>query len=179
MELQRKSFETEIGGKVLKLEVSKVGEQANAAVIGKYGDTTVLATVVVGSNDRDIDYMPLSVDYEERHYAVGKILGSRYQRREGRPSEEAILSGRLVDRAIRPLFDNRMRRDIQVVVTILSFDEEHDPDLIALNTVSAAIFSSNIPWKGPVGGVKVAKIDGKIVLNPKMSELALGKVEFE
>lgn len=179
MELQRKSFETEIGGKVLKLEVSKVGEQANAAVIGKYGDTTVLATVVVGSNDRDIDYMPLSVDYEERHYAVGKILGSRYQRREGRPSEEAILSGRLVDRAIRPLFDNRMRRDMQVVVTILSFDEEHDPDLIALNTASAAILSSNIPWKGPVAGVKVAKIDGKIVLNPLMSELAKGKVEFE
>ncbi len=179
MELQRKSFETEIGGKTLKLEVSKVAEQANSAVIGKYGDTTVLATVVIGGEDRDIDYMPLSVDYEERFYAVGKILGSRFLRREGRPSDEAILSGRLVDRAIRPLFNNRMRRDVQVVVTIMSFDEEHDPDLVALNTVSAAILSSNIPWKGPVGGVKVAKIDGQIVLNPKLSELAKGKVEFE
>ena len=179
MELKRKSFETEIGGKILKLEVSRVAEQANAAVIGKYGDTTVLATVVLGSTDRDIDYMPLSVDYEERFYAVGKILGSRFLRREGRPSEEAILSGRLVDRAIRPLFDNRMRRDMQVVVTILSFDEEHDPDLVALNTASAAILSSNIPWNGPVGGVKVAKIDGKIIINPKLSEMAIGKVEFE
>ena len=179
MELQRKSFETEVGGKILKLEVSKIAEQANAAVIGKYGDTTVLATVVVGGEDRDIDYMPLSVNYEERFYAVGKILGSRFLRREGKPSDEAILSGRLVDRAIRPLFDNRTRRDIQVIVTILSFDEEHDPDLLALNAASAAIFSSNIPWKGPVGGVKVAKIDGQLVINPKLSELAKGKVEFE
>ena len=179
MELQRKSFETEVGGKILKLEVSKVAEQAASAVIGRYGDTVVLATVVVGTEDRDIDYMPLTVDYEERFYAVGKILGSRFVRREGRPSEEAILSGRLVDRAIRPLFDNRMRRDMQVIVTILSFDEEHDPDLVALNTASAAILSSNIPWKGPVGGVKVAKIDGKIIINPKLSELAKGKVEFE
>ena len=179
MELQRKSFETEVGGKILKLEVSKIAEQAASAVIGKYGDTTVLATVVVGGEDRDIDYMPLSVNYEERFYAVGKILGSRFLRREGKPSDEAILSGRLVDRAIRPLFDNRTRRDIQVIVTILSFDEEHDPDLLALNAASAAIFSSNIPWKGPVGGVKVAKIDGQLVINPKLSELAKGKVEFE
>ncbi len=179
MELHRKSFETEVGGKILKLEVSKIAEQANAAVIGRYGDTTVLATVVVGGEDRDIDYMPLSVDYEERFYAVGKILGSRFLRREGRPSDEAILSGRLVDRAIRPLFNNRIRKDIQIVVTIMSFDEEHDPDLVALNTASAAILSSNIPWKGPVGGVKVAKIDGKIIINPKLSELSKGKVEFE
>src|SRR3989304_4526712 len=136
MELQRKSFETEVGGKVLKLEVSKVAEQANAAVIGKYGDTTVLATIVVGGEDRDIDYMPLSVDYEERFYAVGKILGSRFVRREGRPSEEAILPGRLIDRTIRPLFDQRLRREVQLVVTILEIDEENDPDFIILLTAS-------------------------------------------
>ena len=108
----------------------------------------------------------------------GKILGSRFLRREGRPSDEAILSGRLVDRAIRPLFNNRIRKDIQIVVTIMSFDENTTQIWWLLITASAAILSSNIPWKGG-GGVKVAKIDGKIIINPKLSELSKGKVEFE
>ena len=179
MNLNKKTFKSEVAGRSFELEISKVGEQANAAVMGKYGDTTVLVTVVMDKNDRDIDYMPLTVDYEERFYAAGKIIGSRFVRREGRPSDEAVLSGRLVDRAVRPLFDSRLRRDMQIVVTILSYDEENDPDLLALNTASAAILISDIPWGGPVAGVKVAKIDGKVVVNPSISDLNKGKVEFE
>src|SRR3989344_1005921 len=179
MELERKKFELELAGRPFLIEASKLGEQANAAVIGKYGDTAVLVTVVMEGEDRDIDYMPLTVDYEERFYAAGKVLGSRFVRREGRPSDEAVLSGRLVDRAVRPLFDHRLRRDMQLVVTILSYDEENDPDFVALNTASAAILISDIPWNGPVAGVKLAKIDGRMVINPKLSELNSGKVEFE
>lgn len=179
MDLNRKKYELELAGRPFLVEVSKIGEQANAAIIGKYGDTTVLVTVVMENGDRDIDYMPLMVDYEERFYAAGKIIGSRFIRREGRASDEAILSGRLVDRAIRPLFNSRLRRDIQVVVTILSYDEENDPDFVALNTASAALLISDIPWNGPVAGVKVAKIDDQVVLNPTLSQLTKGKVEFE
>ncbi len=179
MNLNKKTFKLEVAGRPFELEISRVGEQANAAVMSKYGDTTVLVTVVMDKNDRDIDYMPLTVDYEERFYAAGKIIGSRFVRREGRPSDEAVLSGRLVDRAVRPLFDSRLRRDMQIVVTILSYDEENDPDLLALNTASAAILISDIPWGGPVAGVKVAKIDGKVVVNPSISDLSKGKVEFE
>ncbi len=179
MNLNKKTFKLEVAGRPFELEISKVGEQANAAVIGKYGDTTVLVTVVMDKNDRDIDYLPLTVDYEERFYAAGKIIGSRFVRREGRPSDEAVLSGRLVDRAVRPLFDSRLRRDMQIVVTILSYDEENDPDLLALNTASAAILISDVPWGGPVAGIKVAKIDGKVVINPSINDLSKGKVEFE
>jgi len=179
MNLNRKTFDLDLAARKLQLETSSIGEQTNSAIIGRYGDTTVLVTAVMGSEDRDIDYMPLTVDYEEKFYAAGKIIGSRFVRREGRPSDEAILSGRLVDRAIRPLFDSRMRRDIQVVVTILSYDEENDPDLVALNAASAALLVSDIPWSGPVAGVKIAKIDGNLVVNPLLSQLNGGKAKFE
>ena len=179
MNLNRKTFDLDLAARKLQLETSSIGEQTNSAIIGRYGDTTVLVTAVMGSEDRDIDYMPLTVDYEEKFYAAGKIIGSRFVRREGRPSDEAILSGRLVDRAIRPLFDSRMRRDIQVVITILSYDEENDPDLVALNAASAALLVSDIPWSGPVAGVKIAKIDGNLVVNPLLSQLNGGKAKFE
>ncbi len=155
--LQRKQFSTEVAGKKLTIEVSPLAEQANAAVLAKYGETVVLATAVMGRKDVDLDYMPLKVDYEERFYAAGKIIGSRYVRREGRSSEEAILAGRLVDRTIRPLFDGRMRRDIQVVVTVLQIDEENDPEFVGLLGVSTALYISDIPWNGPVAGVRVAQ----------------------
>ncbi|KKK65268.1 hypothetical protein LCGC14_2975870, partial [marine sediment metagenome] len=119
----------------------------------------MLATVVIGNEREGIDYFPLTVDFEERFYAVGKILGGRFMRREGRPSDDAVLSGRLIDRTIRPLFDMRLRRAIQVTITILAYDEVHDPDMIALLTVSAALSISDIPWNGPVAGVFGA--DGK------------------
>ncbi len=132
MNLEKREFTIECAGKPLSLSVSRAAEQATAAVLGTYGDTSVLVTVVMGHEDRKIDYFPLVVDFEEKFYAAGKIIGSRFVRREGRPSEGAILSGRLIDRSLRPFFDHRLRRDVQVVVTILSYDEENDPDFIAL-----------------------------------------------
>ena len=155
--LQKKQFSVEIAGKTLTIEVSALAEQANAAVIAKYGETVVLATAVMGRKDVELDYLPLKVDYEEKFYAAGKIIGSRYVRREGRASEEAVLAGRLVDRTIRPLFNDKMRRDVQVVVTVLQIDEENDPEFVGLLGVSTALFISDIPWNGPVAGVRVAQ----------------------
>ena len=154
MKLNKKIYETELDGVPLSLEVSEVARQANAAVLGRYGDTIVLATVVMGKEDKSGDFFPLTVDYEERFYAAGKIMGSRFMRREGKASDEAILSGRLIDRTIRPLFDQRMRREVQVTITILSYDEKNDPDVISLLASSAALSISDIPWGGPVAGVK-------------------------
>ncbi|MCL4406317.1 MAG: polyribonucleotide nucleotidyltransferase [Patescibacteria group bacterium] len=170
MELNKKTFIKNIAGRDLKIEVSRLAEQTDAAVFATYGGTTVLVTTVMGKADRAVDYMPLTVDYEEKFYAAGKIIGSRFVRREGRPSEDAILSGRLVDRAIRPLFDQRLRRDIQVVVTILSIDEVNEPDFIALMAASTALAISDIPWAGPIAGVKMAKIGDRIVVNPSHVE---------
>jgi len=171
--LQKKQFSAEIAGKTLTIEVSALAEQANAAVLAKYGETVVLATAVMGRKDVDLDYLPLKVDYEEKFYAAGKILGSRYVRREGRSSEEAILAGRLVDRTIRPLFNDKMRRDIQVVVTVLQIDEQNDPEFVGLLGVSTALLISDIPWNGPVAGVRVAqKTDKQFVVNPDNSVVA-------
>jgi polyribonucleotide nucleotidyltransferase len=174
MDLQKKEFSLDYAGRKLTMSVSRLAEQANAAVMGTYGDSTVLATVVMGKKDKESTYFPLNVEYEERFYAVGKILGSRFIRREGKSSEEAVLSGRVIDRTIRPLFDGRMRRDVQVVVTILSYDEDDDLDFLALNTASTALAISDIPWAGPVGGVKVVLKNGETLINPKNSQIADG-----
>ena len=179
MDLARKSYSTEIGDKKLTVEFSHLAEQANASALVSYEGTVVLVTAVMGHKDRAIDYMPLTVDYEEKFYAVGKILGSRFVRREGRASEEATLSGRMIDRCIRPLFDHRLRRDIQIVATILSYDEEHDPDVVGLLGASVVLAVSNIPWNGPVGGVRVAKLGDRVVFNPKNSEIASPECRFE
>lgn len=152
MQLNRKTFATKLNGDDVTLEVSELAHQANGAVIGKHGDTVVLATVVMGNKETSTDYFPLTVDYEERFYAAGKILGSRFVRREGRASDEATLSARLIDRTIRPLFDSRLRREVQVTVTILSYDGVHDPDALALLATSAALSISDIPWNGPAAG---------------------------
>lgn len=160
MELNRKTFSSTLQGKEIKLEVSRLAGQANASVLGYYGETVVLAAVVMGNEDPGKDYFPLSVDYEERFYATGKILGSRFIRREGRPSDEAVLSSRLIDRTIRPLFDETFKREVQVVVTVLSYDETHDPDSIALLAASTALSISDIPWNGPVAGVPLEKFNG-------------------
>jgi len=172
MDLNRKIFETEVVGRPLKIEISRIAEQANAAVLATYGETSVLATVVMNKEDKDDDFMPLLVDYEEKYYAVGKILGSQYVRREGRPSDNAILSGRLIDRAIRPLFDARIRRPIQVTATVLSYDEENDPVFVAFTAVSVALGISDIPWNGPIAGVSIAKLGDYLFVNPTESELA-------
>lgn len=166
--MQVKTFSTEVGGKTLTAEFSDLVENANGSVILRYGNTAVLATAVISERTRDdIDYFPLTVDYEERFYAAGQILGSRFVRREGRPSEDAILSGRVVDRTIRPLFNWDMRNEVQVVITILSIDED-DPDMLAVNAASLALATSDIPWGGPVAAVRIGKCKGasEHIINP-------------
>ncbi len=171
--MHTKSFSTEIGGKTLTAQFTDLAEQANGSVILRYGNTAVLATAVMSEKTRDdIDYFPLTVDYEERFYAAGAILGSRFMRREGRPSEDAILSGRVVDRTIRPLFPQHMRNEVQVVITILALDEE-DPAVVAVNAASLALAVSDIPWTGPVAAVRIvhSKTSG-LIINPTYKQRA-------
>lgn len=169
--MEKKKFSIDIGGKTLTAEVSSLAEQASAAVLVQYGETVVLATAVMGKYDKPLDYMPLKVDYEERFYAAGKILGSRFMRREGRPSEDAILAGRLIDRTIRPLFNSRVRREIQVVITVLQYDEEQAPDLVGLIGASLALGISDIPWDGPVAATRIASVNNALILNPGNAEM--------
>lgn len=159
--------EIQWAGRTLAIELGRLANQTNASATVQYGDTVVLATVVMGKTPREgIDYFPLSVDYEERLYAAGKIKGSRFIKREGRPTDEAILSGRLIDRSIRPLFDERVRNDVQVVLTVLSFDGENDSDIISLVAASLALSLSDVPWAGPIAGIRVGRIGEEWVLNP-------------
>ena len=163
--------EAEIGGRNLSMEAGKLAEQADGAVLLRYGDTVVLATAVASKDPREgADFFPLTVDYEERMYAAGKIPGG-FIKRESRPSEAAILAMRLTDRPIRPLFPKGYYNDVQVVLTVLSTDQENDPDIIALNGASAALSISQIPFMGPVGGVRVGRIGGEFVTNPTNSQL--------
>ncbi len=169
--MQEHKWSLQIGGRVLELSTGLLAGQANGAVRAQYGDTVVLATAVMGKNPSNISgYFPLLVDYEERYYAAGKIKGSRFVKREGRPSDDAVLTGRAVDRTIRPLFNPRMRNDVQVIVTTLSFDNENDPDTIGMIAASAALALSDIPWNGPIGAVRVGKIGENFILNPANGE---------
>jgi polyribonucleotide nucleotidyltransferase len=177
--MTKQTFTKEIGGKTLAIEVSQMAGQANAAVLAHYGNTVVLGTAVMSKEDSSANYLPLRVDYEERFYAAGKILGSRFMRREGRPSEDAILTGRLIDRTLRPLFNQNIRRDIQVVVTVLAYDEAYEPDFVSLMAASTALAISDIPWNGPVGGVRIAKIGDAIVVNPTNEQVASPACVFE
>jgi len=162
-----KSFKKDLAGRELIVETGKLANQANGSVTVQYGGTVVLATAVMSDNVREgINYFPLMVDYEERLYAAGKIKGSRFIKREGRPTDEAILSGRMIDRTIRPLFNGRIRNDIQVVLTILSVDRENDPDICSLIGASLALAISDIPWDGPIGAVRVARVNEELVVNP-------------
>jgi len=154
--MEKKKYQLSVGNKTIELEFSNLAELANGSVIAKIGETVILTNVVMGNRDRnDLDFFPLLVDYEEKYYAVGKIYGSRFIRRESRPSEIAILLARLIDRTIRPLFSPLMRRDVQVVATCLSIDEEHDPDVLGIISASLALSTSDIPWQGPVSAVRI------------------------
>ncbi len=165
--MDKKTWSAEIGGRELIIESGHVAGQANAAVTVRYGDTMILATATLSKKLREgLDFFPLLVDFEERLYAAGKIKGSRFIKREGRASDEAILSARLVDRSIRPLFNHDIRNDVQVVVTVLSWDQENDADVLGLIGASCALAMSNIPWAGPIGAVRVGRVDGEWVLNP-------------
>ena len=165
-----KVYEMDLAGRPLKLEVGKVCELANAAVVVKYGETTVLCTATAAPRPRDgIDFFPLSVDFEEKLYAVGRIPGS-FMRREGRPGLNAILAARCIDRPIRPLFPGDFRNDVAVVCTVLSVDHDCQPEVAATIGTSAALAISDIPWNGPVGCVNVGYVDGKIVINPNQEQ---------
>jgi len=164
---EQKQWSTDIAGRTLTVETGKLAKQAGGAVTVRYGDTEVLATAVMSKQKSNVmGYFPLMVDYEERYYAAGKIKGSRFIKREGRPSDEAVLTGRAVDRTIRPLFDMRMRSEVQVVITVLSIDGENDPDIISMIAASTALSISDIPWSGPIAAVKVGMVDGEFVINP-------------
>ncbi len=158
--MQSKTYSVDLGGKTLIAEFTDLADQADGSVIVRMGNSAVLATAVMGAHPREGgDFFPLTVDYEERFYAAGKILGGQYIRREGRPSEQAILSGRIIDRTIRPLFDSRIRHDVQVIITVLAIDKE-SPDILAVNAASLALAVSDIPWGGPVSAVRVIDKDG-------------------
>lgn len=178
--MEQKKWSLQIGGRILEIETGLLAGQANGAVTVRYGDTVVLATAVMSkSASRVTGYFPLMVDFEERYYAAGKIKGSRFIKREGRPSDDAILSGRAVDRTIRPLFNHRMRNDVQVIVTVLSYDGENDPDTVSIIAASTALAISDIPWNGPVAAVRVGKAGGEFVLNPVTNgELSEGEFDL-
>jgi len=166
-----KLYTTDFGGRELKITLVNWAEQASGSVLVQYGETVVLTTAVMSGTPREgIDFFPLLVDYQERFYASGKIKGSRFIKREGRPSDEATLTGRVIDRSIRPRFDMRIRNDVQVVVTVLSYDKANDPEIPSIIASSLALSLSDIPWKGPMGAVRVGKIDDKFVLNPTVED---------
>jgi polyribonucleotide nucleotidyltransferase len=161
------NFELEWEGKKLIIQTGKFAGQANGSCTVQYGDTVVLATAVMTKTIREgIDFFPLTVEYEEKLYAAGKIKSSRFIKREGRPTDEAILTGRLIDRSIRPLFDDQIRNDVQVITDVLSWDQENDPDIPALIGASLALSISDIPWRGPIAGIRVGQINGEWVVNP-------------
>ena len=160
------------------IEIGRLAGQANGAVRVQYGETTMLVTVVMSSAVKQVDYMPLSVEFEERYYAAGKIKGSKWLKREGRPTDEAILTGRVIDRSIRPRFDHRMRNEVQVVATVLTFDRINDADMPALFGASLSLMISDIPFRGPVSSVRVGRINGKFVINPTYAERIISDIDI-
>ncbi|MFC2343562.1 MAG: polyribonucleotide nucleotidyltransferase [Negativicutes bacterium] len=165
-----RSFEMEVGGRPLVIENGKMAKQANGAVLVRYGDTVVLVAVTASAEPREgVDFFPLTVDYEEKMYAVGKIPGG-FIKREGRPSNAAILCARLIDRPIRPLFPKGFRNDIQVIATVLSVEQDNPPDIAAMIGASCALSVSDIPFNGPIAGVRVGRVDRKFVINPTVEQ---------
>jgi len=171
-------FEIKISDKLLKVQVKDWASQAAGSVLVSYGDTEVLATCTVSQKEKNLGFFPLTVEYQEKYYAAGKILGSRFLRREMRPSDEAICTARLIDRVIRPLFPKNFNREVQVVITCLSWDKENDPDVPALFAASLCLHLSNIPWQGPIAPIRIGKIKDKLLLNPTYSEREEGNLDL-
>src|SRR5882762_1754243 len=170
--------EIQWGGRTLVLETGRIARQADGAVLVSYGDTVVLCTVVVNKEPKPgIDFFPLTVNYQEKTFAAGKIPGGFFKR-EGRPTEKEVLTSRLIDRPIRPLFAEGYRNETQVVCTTLSHDLENDPDVVAMIGASAALTISGIPFLGPIAAARVGHIDGKYVLNPRLEELKDSSLEL-
>ncbi len=179
--MQKKSYSVEIGGKTLTAEFTNLTNQAHGSVMVRMGETVVLVTAVMSYGEKaSTGYFPLSVEFEEKFYASGQILGSRFARREGKPSDGAVLSARIVDRTIRPFFDQSIRNDVQIVVTVLAMGED-DPDVLGVIGASLALTTSDIPWNGPVGAVRIGKRSdtGALVLNPTYLERELGMLTYE
>ena len=181
--MKKTSVSLDLEGKKLTFEVGELAVQATSSVLASLGETVVLVTVVEGGKS-DLDYFPLSVEYGERLYAGGKIKGSRWVKREGRPSDEAILAGRLIDRSIRPLFPKEFKNDVQVIVTVLSVDGENEADIVALNAVSAALAISRIPWNGPIGAVRMGYVkeqgngNSEFLVNPGAAESEFSELDI-
>ena len=173
-----KSFRMELAGRSLIVETGKMAKQASGAVLVRYGETVVLVTSTASKEAREgMDFFPLTVDYEEKMYAVGKMPGG-FLRREGRPGHSAILNARLIDRPIRPLFDKRCRNDIHVMATVLSVDYDNAPELCGMLGASASLGISDIPWDGPIAGVRVGRVDGKFVINPTQEQLKVSTLNI-
>jgi polyribonucleotide nucleotidyltransferase len=172
-----KTYELEIGGKTLTIQHGILAQQANGAVTVRQGDTVVLVTVCMAEAREGIDFFPLTIDYEERLYAVGKIPGG-FPRREGRASTDGTLAMRLTDRPLRPLFPKDFRQEVQVVATTLSADRENQPDTLITVGASAALMISDIPFNGPVSSVRVARVDGEFIVNPTFQESEAGDLDI-
>jgi polyribonucleotide nucleotidyltransferase len=173
-----KRVELDLAGRALSLETGLIAQQADGAVVVRYGDTTVLSTAVGEREPNEsVGFYPLTVDYEERMYAAGKIPGG-FIKREGRPTEAAVLAARLTDRPIRPLFPKGYKAEVQIISTVMSADQENDPDILSIIGASAAITLSQIPWDGPVGAVRIGFVDDEIVINPTTSQLAGSKLDM-
>ena len=171
-------YTMELGGRIMTLETGALAKQASGAVLVRYGDTVVLAAVVGSASPREgIDFFPLTVDYEERLYAAGKIPGNWF-RREGKPTTKAILSARLTDRPIRPLFPDGYRNDVQIVVTVMSIDGDHAPEIMGIVGASAALTISDIPFEGPIGAVIVGRVNGQFVVNPTAEQAAVSEMHL-
>ncbi|NJM06519.1 polyribonucleotide nucleotidyltransferase, partial [Candidatus Gracilibacteria bacterium] len=168
----------EIAGRTLTLEANRFAEQADGSVLARYGDTTLLATVVAAREARDgADFFPLTIDYEERMYSAGKIPGNFFKR-EGKPTTTAILNARLTDRPLRPLFPKGYYNEVQVIITTFSIDMVNDPGPLAIVAASAALAISGLPFKGPVGAVQVGHVDGKLVINPEMAQIEHSRLDL-
>ncbi len=167
-----KIVSADVGGKTLTIRTGKVAKQANGSVVVQYGDTIVLVTVVAANEERAASFLPLSVEYQEKIYAAGRIPGNYFRREIGRPSEKETLTARLIDRPIRPLFPKQWRYETQVIATVLSMDKENDPDMLAMVGASAALSISDIHFAGPIAGIRVARVNGELIANPTLSQVA-------
>src|SRR6056297_1861864 len=168
---QEKTFQTEWLGEQLTIKTGKLAQQADAAVTVQYGETVVMATVVESKEEKDVDFFPLMVGFEERLYAAGMIKGSRWIKREGRPSDESVLTSRMIDRSIRPLFNEESRNEVQILITSLSVDKKNPHDIVALIAASAALSISGVDWKGPIGGIRAGLVQEELVFNPTYQQL--------
>ena len=171
------SVTVEVGGRTLTLETGKIAKQANGAITARYGDTIVLTTACMAPTANDRDFLPLTVDYRENTYSAGKIPGGFFKR-EGRPSEKEVLTSRLIDRPMRPLFPESWRNETQVVSMVLSADSENDPDVIAVTSASAAAFCSDLPFETPIACVRVGLVDGQLIANPSVAQQKVSRLNI-